>query len=47
MKNVLLAAVVLAALAACRSQPKTAEPAPDYDGARQRSESSHSSLDKQ
>ncbi len=48
MKNLFLAVIVLASLAAAACHHRKAEaPRPDYDGARSNSERSQKSLDKE
>ncbi len=47
MKNLILAAITLASLAAASCKERKDDPRPDYEGARGKSESSHKSLDKE
>ena len=47
MKNLILAAFALAALASAACHERKAEPAPDYFGTQSSSEKAHKSLDKE
>lgn len=47
MKNLILAVLTLAALAATACHERKVEARPDYDGARSNSERSQKSLDKE
>ncbi len=47
MKNLILAVLALAALAAAACHERKAEPRPNYEGSSSASEKAHQSLDKE